>query len=111
VSTVYRKNRKGSDEQILRLNSVGFSLGTIAAIIDCHPSSITLRLKSLGVAPTDTRHAFMESIYNTLPTDFQEEIADILAEHDPSKPRAVKDYVRELIINDIKRRRLESTNG
>ena len=62
MSTVLRRNRKGSDRDITRLNSLGFSLSKIGERLSCHPTSITLRLKSLKIAPADTRRAFMEDI-------------------------------------------------
>jgi hypothetical protein len=63
VTSAYRANRKTTDEDIIRLNSVGLSLSTIAKQLDCHPTTITLRLRDLNIPPADTRRAFMESIY------------------------------------------------
>jgi hypothetical protein len=106
MSTVLRRNRKGSDEEILRLNSIGLSLSTIASIVDCHPTSITLRLKSLKVPPADTRRSFMEDILATLPPEFKEDIADALLADE--KPKSIKDYVRELIEKDVTSRKTQN---
>lgn len=95
-----RSDRKVSDEDIIRLNSVGLSLGTIAELLNCHPTSITLRLKSLGVAPADTRRTFMEDIFRTFDIAHQEWLADQLG-----PDRSIKDYVRDLMIRHYR------TNG
>ena len=63
MSTVYRPNRKATDADIIRLNSVGLSLSTIAGLFGCHPATISLRLKALNVAPADTRRSFMEDVF------------------------------------------------
>lgn len=92
MSTVYRANRKATDADIIRLNSVGLSLGTIARALDCHPTTITLRLRSLKIPPADTRRTFMEDIFLSLTLDEQEWLADQVAN------TAVKDYVKQLIV-------------
>ena len=102
MSTVFRRNRKGSDRDILRLNSLGLSLSTVGAKLNCHPTSITLRLKSLNVAPADTRRAFMDDIFKQLPDDHQDDIADLL---ENQKLCSIKDYICDLIRNDVEKRR------
>lgn len=92
MSDVYRANRKASDADIIRLNSVGLSLTTIARALDCHPTTITLRLRSLGIPPADTRRTFMEDIFMDLTTAQQEWLADQL-----SSTMSIKDYVKGLI--------------
>ena len=92
MSTVYRANRKAIDADIIRLNSVGLSLGTIARALDCHPTTITLRLRSLKIPPADTRRSFMEDIFLTLTMEQQEWLADQV------ETTAVKDYVKQLIV-------------
>ena len=92
MSTVYRANRKTTDADIIRLNSVGLSLTTIARALDCHPTTITLRLRSLKIPPADTRRSFMEDIFLSLTLEQQEWLADQV------KATAVKDYVKQLII-------------
>lgn len=93
MSTVFRANRKANDDDILRLNSVGLSLATIARALDCHPTTITQRLKALGVPPADTRRSFMEDIFLSLPLEIQEWLASQL-----SPTMSVKDFVRELFV-------------
>lgn len=93
MSTVYRSNRKASDEDVVRLNSVGLSLATIAKLIGCHPTTVTLRLKSLGVEPADTRRTFMEDVFVRLKPDTQEWLADALRDQNIN----VKTFVRRLL--------------
>lgn len=110
MSNAYRVNRKASDEDIIRLNSVGLSLTTIAKILDCHPTTITLRLRSLGIPPADTRRSFMEDVFTTLSNQQQEWLAQQLGPH-----ISIKDYVRNLLVNEYLRKNqtrnlCESTN-
>lgn len=95
MSDVFRVNRKASDAEIIRLNSVGLSLATIASILDCHPTTVTLRLKSLNIPPADTRRTFMEDIFRTLSGDQQEWFADQVSNV------LVKEYVKQLIVNEF----------
>lgn len=95
MSSVYRSNRKATDADIIRLNSVGLSLSTIASALNCHPTTITLRLRSLNVPPADTRRTFMEDVFVTLSEPQQEWLADQLG---PAIP--VKDFVRNLIVKE-----------
>lgn len=97
MPTVLRRNRKGSDRDITRLNSLGFSLKAIGKKLSCHPTSITLRLNGLKIPPADTRRAFMEGIFNDLPEEIQDNVADML-ESDGST--TIRDYVRDLIAAD-----------
>ena len=92
MSTVFRANRKATDADIIRLNSVGLSLATIAGALGCHPTTVTGRLKSLNVAPADTRRTFMEDVFLALNPDEQEWLADQL-----NTNLNVKDLVRLLI--------------
>ena len=96
MSTVYRANRKATDADIIRMNSVGLSLATIAEALGCHPTSITLRLKSLGIKPADTRRSFMEDIFLQLNDDQREWLADQVVGTN------IKDYIRQLIIEKHK---------
>ena len=105
MSAVLRRNRKGSDRDITRLNSLGFSLSSIGERLSCHPTSITLRLKSLKITPADTRRAFMEDILHGLPPEYQEKIADLLEE---SGKTSIKSYVRDLISTDIANRKVSN---
>lgn len=92
MSTVYRANRKATDEDIIRMNSVGLSLATIARALGCHPTTITLRLKSLRIEPADTRRSFMEDVFLELKPDEQEWLADQLGPY-----LSIKEFVRKLI--------------
>lgn len=108
MSNVYRSNRKGSDEEIIRLNSVGLSLSTIAKVLDCHPTTVTLRLRSLNIKPADTRRTFMEDVFTTLSNEQQEWLADQLGPH-----ISVKDFVRNLVVKEYvlkKPKTLETNN-
>lgn len=102
MSKAFRSNRKADDEDIIRLNSVGLSLATIANLLGCHPTTITLRLKSLGVEPADTRRAFMEDIFRTLSGPNQEWLADQLGPH-----LTIKEYVKQLIVKAYHERNQE----
>ena len=93
MSDAYRANRKASDADIIRLNSVGLSLATIAQALDCHPTTVTIRLRSLKIKPADTRRSFMEDIFLTLTTEQQEWLADQVVTN------SIKDYVKQLIID------------
>ena len=93
MSKVFRANRKASDDDIIRLNSVGLSLATIAKVLGCHPTTITLRLKALGVDPADTRRTFMEDIFVTLSEPQQEWLADQLGPH-----ISIKGFVKNLLV-------------
>ena len=98
MSTVYRANRKATDADILRLNLVGLSLATIAGALQCHPTTITLRLKSLKVPPADTRRAFMEGVFLSLTEPQQEWFADQV-----EASGSLKDYITKLIIEEYDR--------
>jgi len=89
-----RSNRKINDEKLIRLNSVGLSLSTIAREFDCHTSSVVQRLQSLKVQPSDTRRAFMEDIYKGLSPQQQEWLVEQLGSH-----LSVKDFIRSLLVD------------
>lgn len=93
MSSAYRVNRKASDYEIIRLNSVGLSLATIAKVLGCHPTTVTLRLKSLCVEPADTRRTFMEDVFVQLDPDKQEWLADTLE----NQKITVKTFVKRLL--------------
>ena len=98
MSDVFRANRKASDADIIRLNSVGLSLATIAKALDCHPTTITLRLRSLKIPPADTRRSFMEDVFLQLPPQEQELLADQL-----SGTFSIKDFVKQAIQEKLDR--------
>lgn len=86
-------NRKVSDTLLLRRNSVGLSLSTIADEVGVHPTTITLRLKALKVPSADTRRSFMDDVYKSLSPDQQEWLADQLGPH-----FSIKDFVKNAIV-------------
>ena len=91
-----RVNRKASDGEIVRLNSLGLSLATIGKELGCHPTTVTLRLQALNIEPADTRRTFMEGIVLSLSPKQRENLADKLGPH-----LSIKDYVRNLIAKDL----------
>ncbi len=88
-------NKRTDDNVIIGLNSVGLSLGTIARILAVHHTTVTARLKILGIAPADTRRSFMEDIYNSMTPGQQEWLIEQLA-----GGRPIKDFVKSLIIKE-----------
>lgn len=94
MTSANRPNRKASDEDLIRLNSAGLSLATIGRTLGCHPTTVTLRLKELGVQPADTRRAFMEEIYNSLTGPQQDWLIDQLGPH-----YSIKDFVKTMLID------------
>lgn len=94
MSSVLRVNRKTTDADIIRLNSVGMSLATIALQLGCHPTTITARLHSLKICPADTRRSFMEDVLTSLTPEQREWLADQLC-----AGVNIKDYVKTLIVD------------
>lgn len=90
-----RSTRKVSDQDLIRLNSLGYSLSTIAQRLGCHPTTVTLRLQALGIAPADTRHAFMEDVLDRLGDAQVAWLESILGPH-----HSVKDFVTSLILKE-----------
>lgn len=88
--------KKINDAQLISLNSVGISLGGIGQHLGVHHTTVTHRLKELGIPPADTRRAFMEDIYDSL-TDSQRQW--LVAQLGPG--HSIKDYVRSLIIKEF----------
>jgi DNA-binding transcriptional MerR regulator len=105
MSNKLPRTRKTSDEELIRLNSLGLSLATIAQILKCHPTSVTLRLKALKVPSADTRRSFMEDILKELPEEFKDEIADYLVNQ---QNLSIKQYIKALVYEDVSNRRLTS---
>ena len=96
MSNANRPNRKASDADIIRMNSLGLSLGTIARELDVHPTTVTLRLKSLGIDPADTRRTFMEGVLASLSPTQTEWLANQLGPH-----VSIKDYVKNLLTKEF----------
>lgn len=95
MTSAYRVNRKATDKDIVRLNSVGLALGTIAKQLKCHPTTVTLRLRDLGVKPADTRRAFMEDIYLSMPLKQRTWLEDQLGPQ-----YNIKDFVKNLLAQE-----------
>jgi hypothetical protein len=102
MSRARRSLKTIPDVDLIRLNSLGFSLATIGASLGCHPTTVTLRLKDLGIAPADTRRTFMEDILMKLPANQLEWIEDQLGPH-----HCIKAFVQTLLTNAY----LEYKNG
>lgn len=96
MSDVFRPNRKASDADIVRLNSVGLSLSTIAFKLNCHTSTVTQRLRAMNIAPADTRRAFMEDIYLTFSPDQMTWLESQLGPH-----ISIKDYLKNLLVREF----------
>ena len=93
MSNIYRVNRKATDEDIIKMNAVGLSLATIAKTLGIHPTTVTLRLRSLNIEPADTRRTFMENVLTPLPTH----VVDWLAEQ-VGPQYEIRSYVRDLLM-------------
>ena len=95
MSDLFRSNRKVYDADVIRLNSVGMSLSGIAKQLGCNPTTITVRLASLGIKPADTRRTFMDEIYKSLTPDQQAWLEDQLGPH-----IAIRDFVKNLLVKE-----------
>ena len=93
MSKVFRSNRKATDDDIIKMNAVGLSLATIAKTLGIHPTTVTLRLRSLNIEPADTRRTFMENVLRPMPTH----VADWLAEQ-VGPQYEIRSYVRDLLM-------------
>lgn len=93
MSSVFRSNRKATDADIIRLNSVGLSLYTIANLLNCHHTTVTQRLKSLNIPPADTRRAFMEDVLSNLSVAQMDWLADQLGPH-----LSIKQFITNLLV-------------
>lgn len=87
------RRTKACDNTMIRLNSIGISLTKIGELLDVHPTTVSGRLKILGIEPTYKTHAFMEDIIEKLP----EETSAWLYEK-CSRAYPIKDLIRTLLI-------------
>jgi len=94
-----QQKRTNTDHQIINLNNVGLSLAGIAEKMGVHHTTVTYRLKALGLTPADTRRAFMEDIFESLSPSQQEWLMNQL-----SPGYSVKDYLRSLLIKEFMKR-------
>lgn len=92
--------KKALDEEMLKaMNSLGYSMYTIAAQLKCHPSTVTHRLQDLNIPATDTRHSFMELVFEPTPDHLKDWVLEHLG---PNK--SIKDFVRDLIVDKYNNR-------
>ncbi len=89
-------NRKANDDDLIRYNSLGYSLTTIGALLGVHQTTVTLRLKAMNVQPADTRRTFMEDVLTPFSNRQREALANKLG-----PTHSIKDYVRNLIARDL----------
>lgn len=87
--------KKADDNDIVGLNSVGISLQSIGVRLGIHHTTVTGRLKELGIAPADTRRAFMEDIYDSLTEPQKQWLIEQL-----DAGRTIKDFVKGLIVKE-----------
>jgi hypothetical protein len=88
--------RKANDTTIMNLNNVGISLCGIAERLGVHHTTVTHRLKVMGLAPADTRRAFMEDIYEGLSMQQQQWLINQLG-----PGYSVKEFVRSLLLKEF----------
>lgn len=88
--------RKADDNKIIELNNIGLSLAGIADRLGVHHTTITYRLRALGISPADTRRAFMEDVFETLSPSQQEWLINQLG-----AGYSVKDFIRSLLIKEF----------
>lgn len=98
--------RKADDHQIIALNSVGLSLTGIARRLNVHHTTVTYRLKILGIKPADTRRAFMEEIFDRLSGPQQSWLIEQM-----STGATIKDFVRALLIKEYVNRTSSHDQG
>lgn len=84
---------------LIAMNMLGYSLFSISRVMKCHPSTVTNRLRDLGIPAIDTRHSFMEDIIEPMPDVQKEWVLDQL-----SNKVTIKTYVRDLINKDYQQR-------
>lgn len=90
------RSPKANDHEIVGLNSIGLSLGTIARRVGVHHTTVTSRLRKLGIETADTRRSFMEDIFESLSPHQQTWLIEQLG-----AGRSVKDFVRGLLIKEF----------
>jgi len=93
--------RKAPTKEVLLDNAMGMSLGAIAYKHDVAPSSIAQRLRQLGVAPADTRRAFMDFVLSKLSPEIFTWIRTQVSSEYP---------IRQLVVDAIRALHRERTN-
>ena len=92
------RKTKADDSAIIKLNSIGISLSTIGELLGVHPTTVSNRLKILGIEPTYTTHAFMEEVIRTLPQETQDWLVTKC-----SRVYPIRDLIKDLIIGQYNR--------
>lgn len=87
--------QKVDEAILLKMNSLGYSLSTIAKTFNCHPSTVTNRLIDLGIPASDTRRTFGEDILKRLSEDQIEWLYSQLSNH-----HNIKDFLTSLLIKE-----------
>ena len=93
MSTANRPNRKATDADIIKFNSLGLPLQSIGRKLGCHPTTISLRLNALNIPPVDTRRSFMEQIFEEMTPAQQDWLAEQLG-----PKTSIRDYIHNLVI-------------
>lgn len=57
------------DIALVQMVKLGFSTKSIANLHDCHISTVTTRLKRIGIEPLDGRKNFIEEVFDNLSTE------------------------------------------
>lgn len=90
-----KKELRVSDVDIKRLNHVGLGLKAIATNLGCHAATINLRLKAMGLNPTDTRRSFMEQVFLNMTRDEQDWLSHNLFNAGISAKKFIADLIKE----------------
>jgi hypothetical protein len=98
--------RKADDNTIIELNNIGLSLTGIAERLGVHHTTITYRLKALGIPAADTRRAFMEDVFEALSPSQKEWLVNQLG-----PGYSVKDFIRSLLIKEFVNRTASTSSA
>lgn len=83
---------------LLRMVKLGFSVKTIADAHDCHISTVTNRLNSLGITAMDGRRNFIEDIFFGLEEEEQGWLIESIDYYTD-----IKELMREMLKNAYQR--------
>lgn len=97
-----RSDKKGSDAAIVKLNAVGLSSRTIASMRGIHPTTVSNRLKALGIEAFDSRRSFMEDIIRSLTPAQRNWLVNQVGPH-----LTIRQYISSLIVQDF----IQKTEG
>jgi hypothetical protein len=84
------------DVEVIRLNSLGYSLRSISVKLSCHLTTVHNRLVANGIEPMDTRHSFMETVYERLTPSLLDKLSNKLGPH-----YTIRDHITNLLIKDL----------